>query len=271
MLTPLVLALTVAAQPPVSGERPRLAVLDLATGAGVDAQTAGPFGEAIAAEVQRRGFFEVISQRDISTMLGLERQKQLLGCSEEAQSCLAELSGALGARFVLSGTLARLGDAWQLTLNTLDTKKAQPLGRATRLAKDLAALQATLPYAVAEATATPAPPAKSRVLPYTLVGVGAATAVVGLLLGALALNNQGQLQGELDSGAERPGILDTRASYQRAAAGIERTRWAAIGCLAGGVALAALGLVLMPRDEGATQVALLPGRDGLTFALGGSF
>ena len=63
----------------------------------------------ITSEVQRRGFFQVISQQDIATMLGLERQKQLMGCADDSTSCLAELSGALGARFVMSGTLTRLG------------------------------------------------------------------------------------------------------------------------------------------------------------------
>jgi hypothetical protein len=37
-------------------------------------------------------------------LLGLERQKQMLGCAEDSSNCLAELAGALGARFVLNGS-----------------------------------------------------------------------------------------------------------------------------------------------------------------------
>ena len=58
-------------------------------------------GEALTQELSRRGFFEVISAGDIRALLGVERQRALLGCSDS--SCTAELSGALGARFVLQG------------------------------------------------------------------------------------------------------------------------------------------------------------------------
>jgi len=42
-------------------------------------------------------------------MIGVERQ--LLGCSEEATSGVSELADAMGARFVLSGGLGRLGES----------------------------------------------------------------------------------------------------------------------------------------------------------------
>jgi hypothetical protein len=254
MIAPLVACVLAAA--PI--QKPKLAVLDLSPGAGVDATLTAPMVEAITGEVQRRGFFDVMSQRDIATLLGVERQRQLSGCNEQSSSCLAELSGALGARFVLSGTLARLGEAYQLTLNALDTQKAQPLGRSTKLAKDLETLQLLIPYAVAEATATPPPAPPSKVLPFTLIGAGATAIVMGLLLGTIALNTQGQIQGELEAGQTQIGVLKSRDYYDQQLAATERNKYIALGCLVGGAALAVVGLLLMPKDIGGSQVALVP-------------
>lgn len=63
---------------------------------------------------------EVTSGRDIEAMLGLERQKQLLGCDENS-ACIAELGGALGVDFLLVGDVARVGARYQLTVKALST------------------------------------------------------------------------------------------------------------------------------------------------------
>ena len=89
-----------------AADKPKLAVLDVQP-VGVEAEQAVALGEAITQQLSRRGFFEVISSSDIRTLLGAERQRQLLGCGDT--NCTAELSGALGARFILQSTLTRLG------------------------------------------------------------------------------------------------------------------------------------------------------------------
>src|SRR5207247_2413764 len=119
----------------LSSGKPKLVVLELTAGSGIDASMARSFGDAVTNEVSRRGFFETTSTQEIQTMLGVERQRQLLGCSEQAQSCMTELADAIGARFVLSGSLTKLGDAFQLSLQTIDTAKAQPIGRSIRIAR----------------------------------------------------------------------------------------------------------------------------------------
>lgn len=240
-------------------ERPKLAVLELNAGAGVEASLTGPFSEALTAEVEARGYFDVISSRDIQTLLGLERQKALLGCADDAQSCMAELSGALGARFVMTGSLARLGDAWQLTLSTLDTQKAQPVGRSTRIAKDLEALRRALAGAVAEATGTPLPPPPSRALPITLMATGSAAALFGVVWGALALTQQAQLSATLDAGANQPGVLATRSSYAQQVEALTTQKWVALGSLLAGAALVTTGALLWRADDaGSAHVALVP-------------
>ncbi len=249
-----------------AAEKPKLVVLELSAGAGVEASLTAPLTEAITSEVQTRGYFDVLSSRDLQSLMGLERQRELLGCSDASKSCMAEISGALGARFVMTGSLARLGDAWQLTLTALDSQKAQPLGRATRLARSLEALRTMLPFAVAEATATPSPPPPSRLLPYTLLGVGAAASLFGLVWGALGLSQEQQLATLLDAGAGTPGLLGTRAGYEAQLRNLETQRWVAVGALGAGVASLILGAVLMPADGSSATIALVPTGNGLGLA-----
>lgn len=248
-----------------AAERPKLIVMDLTSGGGVEPSLTAPVVEAITNEVQARGFFEVLSTRDVQALLGLERQKQLMGCSE-AESCMTELSGAIGARFVMSGSLARLGDAYQLTLTTMDSQKAQPLGRATRLARSLEALRTMLPYAVAEATSTPLPPPPSRALPITLLGGGGALALFGIVWTGLNLSQEQQLATLLDAGANTPGLLGTRASYQSQLKTLQTQRWVGVAAAGVGIAAVVAGALLMPSDGSSARIALLPTGTGVAIA-----
>ncbi len=257
----LLVALSLSATP---DEKPKLVVLDLVPAGGVEASVAAAMTEALTAEVAARGFFSVLSSADFRTLLGRERQRQLLGCGEESTSCMTELAGALGAPFVMSGTLARLGDVWQLTLQTLDTTKSQPVSRSVRLGKDLRELQATLPWASAKATATPLPPPPSRVLPVTLLAVGGVAALGAGVLALDAFSRDQLLTAELQGGGDRPGRLKTLAEYEadRAFIGTERT--VALVAATGGAALVATGVFLFLRSAPVPpKLALVPGARGV--------
>lgn len=64
----------------------------------------------------------VVTARDISVLLGFERQKQLLGCSDDGM-CMAELGNALGVQGVLSelrvGDFRRAHPRWQVIAPTV--------------------------------------------------------------------------------------------------------------------------------------------------------
>lgn len=249
-------------------ERPKMAVLEFTALGGVDRDVALALSQAATSEVSQRGFFTVISAADIQTMIGLERQKQLLGCNEDSSSCLSELAGALGARFVLSGQVSKLGETLQLALTTMDTVKGQPLGRSTRLAKDLSTLRDTVPYAVAEATATPAPPAPSRVLPIALITAGAVAMVAGGIVGQDALAAERATQIEFERGV----ALGTFQSYEQRAADVGLRKSVALGALAVGAAVTGLGIVLWQTSSpaGSVGVAFVP-RDGQQIYVRGAF
>lgn len=240
-------------------DRPRLTVLDLTVSAGVDRELASSLSEAITIEASRIGAFEVTSQKALATLLGMERQKQLLGCAEEASACAIELAEAVGSRFVLTGSLVKLGSTWQLNLQMLDARRSAPVGRTTRLATDLDTIRAQLPWAVAEATGTPPPQSPSRLVPYALmIGGGVAVATSGVLF-LQSFSREETTLAELQvSGA----TLKDVATYQAEARAISELRVAAAVVAGLGAAAFVTGLVLNPRNDAVTRVAVVPTTNG---------
>src|SRR5438045_372159 len=97
---------------PAATEKPRLFVAALLA-QGVDPSEASGFTDAIAASLTDRGLFKVITTKDLESLLGAERQKQLLGvCERDPAACSQGAADAVTARFVLSGQLSRLGTAY---------------------------------------------------------------------------------------------------------------------------------------------------------------
>jgi hypothetical protein len=70
---------------------------------------------------------EVISPRDIQAVLGIERQRQLMGCSGEQTQCLVELANALGTSGVLQGSIGRFGSDYRLNLKVISASEGKAL------------------------------------------------------------------------------------------------------------------------------------------------
>jgi len=265
MLAPL-LSLWLCAQPAAEAPKPRLAVLDVSAGPGIDAAAARALTEALTVAVSHRGVFQVVSTADITAMLGLERQKQLMGC--DGDSCVTELAGALDARLLLRTSLNRAGDQLQLTMQTIDAQTGQTLGRGLRLAKTVEALQRTLPSLTAEATGLPQPPGPSLLLPVTALAAGAAALVAAGVIAFTAFNRDAVDAAELKRGEAGMGTLRPASYYRGEAADIGRDKTIALVLGLAGIAATATGIVLWPRgsDE---SLALVPTAHG--FALVGTF
>jgi hypothetical protein len=127
LLLTLALSTGETAPPPVATQR--LAVLKI-TAQGASPEVAETLTQVVTEQAGRTPGFSAISQAELGSLLGVEKQKQLLGCGD--QSCLAEIGGALGARLVLSGSLGRVGESYVLQLQLLDTQKAQIRARESR-------------------------------------------------------------------------------------------------------------------------------------------
>jgi TolB-like protein len=254
------------------GEKPKLLVLDVQATGGATEALAQSVTQAVISEAISRGFYSVISSRDLGSLMGVERQKQLLGCGEDSNSCMAELAGAMAARFVLTGNVSRFGDALQLNLQLFDNQKSGGVARATRLAKSESDLRTQVIYAVAEATGSPLPPPPSKVLPIGLIAAGSAAVLFGAVLGIVTLTSEATMGAELNQGAMFPQVLKSYDYYQseRNKQGVQRT--VSLVSMIAGALLVAGGVYLFPPDVVASsslKVAWLAGPGG--FAVAGSF
>jgi TolB-like protein len=131
--------------PPAGKER--VIVLDLALTA-VDVDVASLVSELLTVELSKTSGIEVISGADVRRMIELEATRQQVGCTEDA-SCLAEIAGAMGARYVIYGRLGKLGERLLLTLNLFDSDEASAISRVDLKPESMDVLPDELPGAVA--------------------------------------------------------------------------------------------------------------------------
>ena len=96
-------------------------------------------------------------------MMSLEEQKAALGC--EADSCLAELGGALGVPLMLSSSLGTFAGNYILNLKLISVEDAKVLARSSRVVKDetklLDELTASLDQIVSEGMIAPVTQSKA--------------------------------------------------------------------------------------------------------------
>jgi TolB-like protein len=148
-------------------QRVKIAVMDVKNVQGVAEGTSTILSDIIVSEVAKARF-EVISKSDITAMVGFEKEKQMLGCSEDSK-CLAEIGGALGVDYMLSGQVGQIGTRYRISLLLVDSKKARVAARSAQFCDRnedalAAAAQATVAEILAavprpQAAAQPAAPA----------------------------------------------------------------------------------------------------------------
>ncbi len=105
-----------------AGRTTKVVLLPLVPLGGVGRETAQLLGDALAGELRRRPGVSVLTQSDVSALLGVEKTRQMLGCAEAG--CMAEIGGALGADRVVHGSLGRVGASLVVNLSALDPKRA---------------------------------------------------------------------------------------------------------------------------------------------------
>ncbi len=142
------------------GARLKLAFTGVAASGEAPSAAARTAGSLVQAQLTALDAYDVVGLDDIQALLGLERQKELLGCSENAEACMAEVVGALNSDRGVSGELARTGGTSVLTLSLLDLRASKSLARVTRRLEGLGAderlLDAIGPAVVELVSADPA-------------------------------------------------------------------------------------------------------------------
>ena len=117
------------------GAKIKLLVVGIAA-RGLDQTAADLFGEALVGELRKRPMLKVTDHNDISAVLGVDREKQLLGCTDSA--CMAEIGGALGVDLLVRGTLGRVGKLLLVNLTLIDPKKPDSATTVSEQAKSSA-------------------------------------------------------------------------------------------------------------------------------------
>lgn len=100
----------------------KIALLRLTPLGDVDGKTVALLGEALGGELRKRAGLSVMSEADISALLGMERTRTMLGCTDAG--CIAEVGGALGVDRVVHGSIGRVGSSLLVNLSSLDPKRA---------------------------------------------------------------------------------------------------------------------------------------------------
>lgn len=106
-----------------------LAVLDLEAGDAVTPARARAMSDIVTGEVGALSTCSVLSRSDIRGILSLEAEKQLMGCASD--SCMAELAGALGTDYLVTGSITRIEGSILLSMRMTDMKTLKVTRRAT--------------------------------------------------------------------------------------------------------------------------------------------
>ena len=101
----------------------KIAVPDIAL-SGVKKNLGKILTEILITEAANNNGVKITGSSDIAAMLGFDRQKELLGCTDDV-SCVAEIGGALGVDYLLISDLGKLGSMYVLNLKLIDVSKAE--------------------------------------------------------------------------------------------------------------------------------------------------
>jgi hypothetical protein len=96
-------------------------------GSGVGEQQLTVYANHLAQEFVNAGA-KVTTSAEIATLLGLERQRQLMGCTDQSESCLQELAGALGTDYTLIGDVSRVDADWKVSVSVIRSSGIEKAG-----------------------------------------------------------------------------------------------------------------------------------------------
>lgn len=232
------------------------------------------------------GGVRVITSREIGSLLGLQRQRDLLGCNEGA-SCIAELGNALGADGILLGDVARLGNTYQLNAKVLSADGVRLLARASATADSESGLVPAVnsiahqlgpevlralgrqpktvspPPASVAADSSPAPEPPLRKYAWIPAAGAGVFAVGGTIFLGLAANDSQQLT------AREGSVIPSDRAASLVTDGDRYQLLARIGYGVAGAALVTAAVMFLVPGHDAAPVTLAPTVNGVVLA--GSF
>lgn len=212
--------------------------------------------------------FKVTTPADIAAMLGLERQRQLLGCSEES-GCSAEIGSALGVPLMVIGRLSKLEDRFDVDLRVVRQRDGVVVARDTRRIVGIKGLGELMEAAGDSLSKQLEPKTPFAWRLWVPVLAGAAAGAVGGTLWAQAELQHAAYTGKGSAPASSiVGLKNIDAKFAQ----LSSQRLIGMVVAGAGALLIAGGFVwnaLVPSLP--VSVVVVPGAGGATFALGGTF
>ncbi len=138
-------------------ELPSVIVMNFARGADVPVDVPHTLSGLLTAALAKEKRLRFVSGSELAQLMELEGQKARVGCEDD--SCMADIAGALGARFAVGGSITQLGELQVLQLRLMDVHSAEGLSRVTRNAQTVEAFVPLMDEMAAELLA----PALARV------------------------------------------------------------------------------------------------------------
>jgi hypothetical protein len=225
----------------------------------VPADRAEFYSEYVAQQLVAGGL-KVVTPKEIASTLGMERQRQLLGCNDTS-NCVAEIAAALGTDGVVQGEVAKLeSGGFQVSLKIVWSRDGRPLvlfsGRAVDepslldvmgkgaqlIARDLTTGD-WVRLTVTPATHSIMPASASRVFVFVPAVIGLIAAGVGIFGMVRASSDAGQLKmGTFESDGEAQAVAHEGSALQT------------VGAVMFGVAGVGIATSLILYLLGSTQV-----------------
>lgn len=109
----------------------RVALPEVVVNGPVPSRVLAAFNQALPSELRKLEGISVVTATEIRELLGLERQKQLLGCDEDT-SCMAEVAGALDADEMVGFEIALVNEKYTVSWRRMDVRKARTVQGETR-------------------------------------------------------------------------------------------------------------------------------------------
>ena len=222
---------------------------------------------------------EIITAEDMEAVLGIERQRQLLGCDDGSSNCTAELAAALGADALLTGSVAKVGASYVITLRGVNTVSGTPFATATTRvqsqdavlqfieseAKEFAARMTEAFNLYVESRRRPAANVQYQYKkwPWAFIGSGAGIALLGGGGFLLSRTYLAQIREATFSTVEE--------DQTRASTGQWLQDGGVVAMIAGGVTAAAGITLLFLTREGAPSLAVIPIPSGGVVVMGGAW
>jgi len=176
-----------------AAERATVAVLGVRAGEGFTDREIATIEELLLGALQSSGRLKVTGRSDVTVLLGLEAQKQAMGCDADA-ACVAELAGALGVQFVISADVGRIDATRVVSLKVLEVSRAASVARLRRtlgaegdLVAAIDAVANEAESAILRLLAERAAAGSTPIAPLKLGGIGLLVAGAGLVIASTVI------------------------------------------------------------------------------------